>query len=322
MGWISEIWDIDYDPTDVSNPNGTYTSYKFVPVGHTGPINMTMNRDFSRRESVQVIPGMDDVQDQHGRNPGPMDRIDQGFGFRVFTDGDNDAAHDLLAEQVAPGVPKRLVYLTDAGAQWFAKAYNGKIGAPLASANSWGHGGFVDFSVTWRRTVWTTRFSEAAAIFRHGSTFVHASTFGSLGATIIAADPQGFSVDATGIAGSTLPTIPDTGPTLTIHGPVGGADGILVVNSSVAVVDASGTRQMQQFTLPFALPTASDSATLRFASQSFLHNGAAFRPGRPNYQRDYFSVRNGVVNLCSIAAVGASPVTGGSIKVDWYRKRA
>jgi hypothetical protein len=294
---------------------------------------MSMGRDWGRRESIQSIPGMDSVLDQYGRLPGPQDRRDMTFGFRVFTNGDNDAAYDLLAAQVAPGVPQRLVYQTDSDplclSPWYTVGSNPRIQHSLTAANSWGHGGFVDFQVTWRiRPDWRPRFSETAEIFHAASTFAASTHFGALGTTVIAADPQPFSIDARGTAGSDLPTLPDTGPTITLTGPCGGATGLVIVNDSYTVRDTAGTLHSLTFGLPFSLPTSADSCILKFAGQSFTHNGVAFRPTRPldanglSYQREYFRVVAGVLNSCRVFAQGGGALTGGAIKVDFWKKRA
>jgi hypothetical protein len=310
---LQYIYRIDADPVA-----GGYTPYAFPAV------EMTMPRDFARRESVQVVPSADSAIDGNGRLPGAIDRMDQSFAFRVFVpDGNLDAAYDLLAAQVAPGEPVRLVYRTDSGAQWFANAYNGRIQHTLTSANNRGRGGYCDFAVTWRRGVWTKRFSEATAVFVRGSVFVRGTTFGSLGSTVIAAASQPFAVDATGTAGFDLPTIPDSGATITISGPAGGLGGMIVQNASDPLTDPFGNPAPTYFTLPFRLNTASDSCTLNFASQTFTVNGQSFRPTKPDWQPWWFRVRPGVVNQCAVVALPAGTgLTGGRVKIDWMRKKA
>lgn len=291
---------------------------------------MSMNRDFARRESVMVIPSMDSVLDAFGRAPGPTDRRDQLFGFRKFSsNGDLDADYDRLMAWLAPGTPVRLVYQTDSGALWYTIGSNPKLGNPIASANNWGAGGYQDFSITWRiRPDWRPRFSESAEIFHSATTFAAGTTFGSVGTTVIASANQAFTVDARGTAGLDLPTIPDTGPTITIHGPAGGTGGMRVYNGTATATDTNGAKVPMYFDIPFQLPTADDSVTLKFAAQTFKHNGVPFRPLRPidangkSYQGDWWRVEAGVLNGCSVVALGASALTGGAIKVDWYRKRA
>jgi hypothetical protein len=327
VGQLYQLWKADVDPDD---PVNGYVPYSFIPTGHAGIANMTMTRDFARRESVMVIPGMDGVLDGYGRIPGPMDRRDQSFTFRVFTsDGNLDAAYDLLAAQVAPGYPQRLVYLTDSGTQWFTVGSNPRIQHTLTAANNWGHGGYCDFTVTWRiRPDWRPRYSEASQVFHSVTSFAASTTFGSLGATTIASTSQPFSVDARGTAGTDLPTLPDSGATITLTGPCGGANGLLVLNYSATAYDSAGTAQPLYFIIPFNLPTSHDSCSLKFASQTFLHNGVPFRPQKPldgaglSYQREWFRIEPGILNSCHVNALGASPLVGGKITVDFWRKRA
>ncbi len=289
---------------------------------------MTMDRDFARRESVFSIPGMDSVVDGYGQQPGPIERRDQSFGFRVVPPSrDLDAAADLLLAQVAPGVPQRLVYQPDNPAAPYRyttgvfRGYKHALTAPARGSTP-----HADFTVTWRiNPAWTLRYSEVADIY-HSDTVVfradNSETFGSIGVTAITTTWQTFTVDARGTAGIDLPTLWDTGPTINITGPAGGASGMVVSNSSILIPDTAGTYQPMQFYLPFNLPTATDSCTLRFGAQAFSRNGIPFRPTKPDYQRGFFAVRAGVLNSCTIGPLGAASYTGGSIAIDWWRKFA
>jgi len=320
IGYLTALYQLDDDPADAIP---AYTPYTFVPLGHTGPLNMSMDRSFGRRESVMVVPSMDSVLDAFGRLPGPMDRRDQRFGFRRLTGGNNDAEYDRLMAWCAPGNEIRLVYLTDGGILWYTTASNPRVTVTETSGGNWGLDGFIDFEITWRiRPDWRLRTSELSSGFHRGSTFVHGSTFGSLGVVVISANTTNFTIDATGTAGANLPTIDDTAPTITITGPAGGDGGILLANTSAAVRDSTGAKQATQVLIPFKLATASDSVVLKLASQTFLHNGVAFRPIKPAYQPWYFKVVAGLVNACSITAQGANSATSGTAKVDWWRRRA
>jgi hypothetical protein len=315
------LWDIDRDPDDPAAP---YTPYSFLPAGKTGVPGLSMGRDWARRESVLVVPSADGVIDGNGRVPGAMERRDFPVAFRVIVgpSGDLDAAYDLLAAQVAPGVPQRLVYQTDSGALWFTVGHNPSIRHTLSADNK-GLTAFADFTVTWRiRPDWRARYSEASQRFRRGTVFVRGTTFGSLGSTTIAAASQTFTVDATGTAGFDLPTLPDSGATITISGPAGGLGGMIVQNASDPLTDGVGNPTPTYFTLPFRLNTASDSCTLNLASQTFTVNGQSFRPTKPDWQPWWFRIRPGMVNQCAVVAQGASPLTGGRIKIDWIRRRA
>lgn len=331
-----QIWKLDIDPTDAVSP---YTPYDFTSVGRPGIAKGSMTRDFARRESVATIPGMDGVLDGYGRLSGPMDRRDFTVTFTVFTDGHNDAAWDLLMAQVASGVPVRLVYTTDGGGQWFTTASNPKVQNTNSSENRWGGGGEVNFVVTWRiRPYWTPRFSESANVFHSGATFHTGAHFGSAGVTIISANPQAFAIDATGTAGVNLPTIPETGMTVILTGPCGGAGVLRIINFTAPAYDTNGVKQPMYFDVPFNLPTANDSAVLRFGAQAFGATiggvGRSFRPLKPvdshgyRYQREWWRIEAGVNNGCNVVALDAlgnvdpSPLLGGTIKVDWYRKRA
>jgi hypothetical protein len=327
LGYLSALWDITKDPDDSTAP---YTPYSFVPAGHLSPINMSMQRDFGRRESIMSIPEMDGVISGHGRHAGPTDVRYITFGFRVFTNGDNDAAYDLLAAQVAPGFPQRLVYQMDSGTLWFTVGYTPSIKQTVTSADNWGAGGYCDFSVTWRiRPDWWLRYSETVDVWLpNEGTFDVANdeTFSNDGMTVITSTSQAFTLDARGIAGTNLPTIPDYGAKFYIVGPAGGSAGIGVANNNATVLDGNGASQPVFFTLPFNLPTANDSAFLDFGSQTFYHTTggtyATFRPFKPDYQAHYFRVQPGVLNNCVVTAFGSSPLTGGSVTADWRRKRA
>jgi hypothetical protein len=294
---------------------------------------MSMSRDFTRRESVFSVPGLDSVLDGYGRNPGPMDRRDMTFSFRVFVDDGNlDAAYDLLAAAIAPGYPVRLVYTTDALAQWFTIGSNPSIKHTLTSANSWGHGGFCDFAVTFRiRPDWRKRSPEITDVtYSAANSEVYAADdserYTAPGATTITSADQPFMMDATGTAGFDLPTLPDTAPTFALVGPCGGDDGIEVGNGTAQTTDTSGNRHDIVFVLPFNLPTASDSCSVVLASQSFTYTVGGvvrtFRPTKPLYQREYFRVQPGVVNQCYVRALGSNPKTGGYISRNFFKKRA
>jgi hypothetical protein len=333
LGQIYQLWNLTYDPTDTSNPDGVYTPYTFVPAGHAGAANMSMTRDWGRRESVMSIPEMDGVLSAHGRRSGPSSARYATFSFRVFTNGDNDAAYALLAAQVAPELPQRLVYRTDAGALWFTEGYDAAIKHTLTAANSWGAGGYCDFAVTWRiRPYWTKRFSEAADVWGSAAeTFDSANdeTFILPGTTTIASGAQTFTVDARGTAGFDLPTLPDTAPTFYFAGPLGGTGGFLVQNYNALVRDSNGVMQPMMFTVPYQLPDANHAAALNFATQTFqLTSGQYFRPVKPldsqgrSYQRDYFHIMPGVVNNCVVIGLGSGALTGGIVQIDWYKKFA
>jgi hypothetical protein len=267
---------------------------------------------------------MDSVLDGNGRNPGPMDRRAQPFSFRVFTNGDNDAAYDLLAAQMAPGVPQRLVYQTDSGALWYTVGSNPRIQHTLAAANSWGAGGYVDFTVTWRiRPDWRPRFSQASDIWgtNDGIWGVSDGIWGSAFTVTLSSNPCSFTLDATGVAGSTLPTIPDTAPTITITGPFGGTGGIGLYNLSAYFRFTDGSLQPYQLILPYQCPSAHDTYALNLASQTFLFNGVPFRPQRPLGQPYWWIVKPGIVNNCTIQAAGGGALTGGSVAIDWWKKR-
>lgn len=314
IGYLKYLYQLDRDPAD-----GGYTPYQFIP------INMSMDRSFGRRESVLVIPGLDSVLDAYGRLPGPMDRRDLTFAFRTMTGGDNDAAYDALAAWLAPGTPIRLVFQTDQGGLWYTTASNPHLTLTETSAANWGEDGYSDFTITWRiRPDWRLRYSETAERFLGATTFAfdHHETFGSRGTTTIAANPQTFLVDARGTAGLDLPTIPDTGPTVTISGPAGGDGGMKVTNTNVLYTDRNGAQQVQQFTIPFKLPTADDSVTLKFAAGSFMHTSSAFRPTKPDYQPEYFTIQPGIQNTCQLIPLGTNPLTGGHVTVDFWRRRA
>lgn len=311
-GYLRFLYQLNHDPSD-----GGYTPYEFKPV------NMSMGRDWGRRESVTVIPGVDGVADGYGAAGGPIDRRDQTFSFRKFTNGQNDAEYDRLMAWIAPGKRIRLVYQADDGATlWYTPASDARLAHTLTSANSWGTGGYVDFAITWRiRPDWRPRFSETAQVFRTGSVFVAATTFGSLGTTVITTAIQPFTIDATGVAGVTLPTLPDRGPKVTVHGPVGGDGGFRVLNYTATTIDPSGAEAPTYFDVPFKLPASADTTILNFAAQIFTGDGVPFRPTKPSYQSEYFRIDPGVVNQCYFQALGGSVLTGGSIAVDWWRKR-
>lgn len=284
---------------------------------------MSMSRDFARRESVLVVPGADSVLDAFGAGAGPMDRRDQSFSFRRFTHGNNDAVYDTLAAWLAPGLPLRLVYQTDQLGLWYTVGYNPRIALTETSGGNWGEDGYLDFTITWRiRPDWRARFSEDSERFTSVSRFAPGTVFGGTGTIPITANPQAISIDARGTAGLDLPTLPDTGATISVHGPVGGSLGFRVTSFSAFAVDASGTKQPLYFDVPFPLPLATDSVTLNFASQTFLHNGAPFRPVKPAYQSHYWEIAPGVLNGGQVAALGTSPLVGGLIRFSWFRKRA
>jgi hypothetical protein len=310
----------------ICDPDDYSVRYSFVPAGHLGPVNMDLSRDFGRRESVVAIPGADRVLNANGRLPGAVDRLDQSFGFRVFTNGDNDAAYGLLAAAILPGYPVRLRYRTDAGALWYARGEDARLQHSLTSASSWGAGGYCDFAVTWRRDLWTPQFSEVTDVWAPveptwsaGDTEVWSNS----GTTAIASAAQAFTLTATGTAGVDRPVLPDRAPKIFIRGPAGGASGIAVSSFTATTPDENGARQPIYFTFPSKLPTANDSAYFDFGSQSFWTTigGATtiLRPFKPKYQTEYFRVDPGVVNNCVVTALGASPATGGEITVDWRR---
>jgi hypothetical protein len=330
VGYLSAIWDVDYDPSDASNPRGVYTPYSFVPPGHVGPVQMSMSRDFGRRESVQSIPGLDSVLDSNGRNPGPMDRRDVTFSFRVFSnDGDLDKFYDLLAAQLAPGVPVRLVYVTDAGFQWFTLAANPRIQQTLTAANSWGHGGYADFAVTWRiRPDWRRRFPSNIAVWRTDAVEGVYGTDAAEGVWADASTPLtaalvAFTADNTGTAGYDLPTLADTGPTVVITGPCGGAGGMRLRNNDVVITAPNGTQDTMYTNILRPL-AANESYTLTLATRSCLRNGvnAPRDIAKPPWQREYLRIEPGIVNHLSLEPVGAAPVGGGNIRVVWEYKRA
>jgi len=318
LGYLSAIYDAVYDPIDASNPNGQYTPYTFRP------INMTMGRDFGRREAVMAIPGMDSVLDGNGRGAGSIDRREQSFGFRVFCPNDDlDAAYDLLAASLGPGTPMRLVYQPDNGPLRYTIGSNPKIAHTTVSANK-GGASHADFTVTWRiRPDWRWRYSETVQLFPTvATTFAptNSETFTARGTTIITANPQPFLVDARGTAGNDLPTLPDTGSTITLTGPCGGDGGIQVANNSITLYDTQGTPFPLYFLLPFNLPTAYDSCSLNFASQTFLHNGRPFRPLKPGWQREWFRIQPGIVNNCALLPINGNVLLGGGVTVDWIRR--
>jgi hypothetical protein len=324
MGRLYQIWDQFYDPTDAINP---YTPYTFKDA------QMSMDLALARRESVMTVPGLDGALDQYGSTAAPFDKRYFAWSFRVVTKGGPDAAHDLLMQQLAPDQPVRLVYITDSGDFWFNLGHFVSTEETFTIDQNW----YFDFRVKWRiRSDWRKQTSEAAQVFRPATLFVHLSTFASLGVTVVNTNPKNFTIDATGIAGRTLPTIPDTGPTITLTGPLGGSGqfaGVLVANIHAPVRDEAGSVQATQFLVPFQIPTANDSVTLRFASRSFTRSGPSFPGGggplsgttrlvKANYQPWYFKITPGKVNSCSVTGQGTSPLTGGRIKVDWWRKRA
>jgi hypothetical protein len=330
MGQLIALWDQYIDPDD---PTNGYTPYSFVPTGHQSAANMSLSRDWGRRESVVSVPGLDSVLDQFGKLPGPMDRADVTFSFTVLTNGDNDAAEDLLRAQVAPGYPQRLVYRTDSGGLWFTLGSNPRIKQSSAAANNWGGGGKCDFTVSWRiRPDWRPRLpSIVDTLYRADNSEVYAADNHEIylapGATLIAAAQQPFTMDATGTAGYDLPTLPDTGAYFSLSGPVGGDGGIIIGNNTATVTDTTGNRVAVILGIPFNLPTASDSCVLDLAAQTFTHNGAPFRPNKPAYQREYFRVQPGVVNQCYVLAVAGNDgqvhaKTGGFITRRFWKKKA
>jgi hypothetical protein len=330
VGHLSEIWDARYDPTDAANPRGTYTPYRFVPANHTGVPGMSMGRDFARRESVLVIPSLDGVLDGNGRNAGAMDRRDQSFTFRLFLDDGNlDRAYDLLSAQLAPGVPVRLVYLTDGGFEWLTVGSNPRIQHTVTAANNWGVGGYADFIVTWRiRPDWRRRFPSNIAIW--GTDAVE-GVYGSDAAEGVWVDTSvpltaalvSFTADNTGTAGYDLPTLPDTGPTVIITGPCGGADGMRLRNNDVVIVAPDGTLDTMYTTILHPL-AAGESYTLALAARSCLRNGmnAPRDLAKPPWQREYLRIEPGIVNHLSLEPLGLGPVGGGSIRMIWEYKRA
>jgi hypothetical protein len=322
VGVIKEIWKYDTDPTDAAAP---YTPYSFIPAGKTGIPNMSLTRDWGRRESIVSIPGADGVLDAYGRNPGPIDRRDITFGFRVIVGpgGDLDRAYDLLAAQVAPGYPQRLVYQTDAGYIRIYYVANPSYRHTTVAENK-GLTAYVDFAVTWRLLKARAQFSEASERFTSTiETFdpAHTETFGVAGTTTIASPTQNFTVDARGTAGQDMPILADRGPKITITGPAGGTGGMIVRNTSALIRNVSGTLVATEFTIPFYLPTANDFVTLDFAAQTFLSSGIGpFRPTKANYQREWFRIEPGIVNTCVFIGLPAGAgLTGGKITVDWVR---
>jgi hypothetical protein len=319
LGYLSELWDISRDPDDTVNP---YVSYKFRP------INMQMGRDFGRRELIAAIPGLDSVLDGNGRNAGPMDRRDQSFSFRVpVPDDDLDRAYDLLAAQVAPGYPQRLVYLTDSETRRFTVGSNPRIQCTLVSANR-GGSSFCDFTVTWRiRPWWTTRYSEATDLWGNndGVWGVDDGLWGGFYTHALPTTPTTILIDATGVAGATLPTLDDTGPVITLTGPWGGDRGSRLKNFSAPLVDGVGSTQYTSITLPTKL-LAGESAVLDCGAQRFLVRGVPIRPVREGpYQRDWFRIRAGTINqlyaeCLGPSAVGGGAIGGGSVVVDWTRR--
>jgi hypothetical protein len=286
---------------------------------------MTMTRDFGRRESVQSIPGLDSVLDQYGRTGGPMDRRDMTFSFRRFTgSADLDADYDRLAAWLAPGNRMRLVYQTDSGAQWFTVASNPRIQNTVTAANNWNNGGFQDFTVTWRiRPDWRPRFSQASDVWgtNDGVWGTADGNWGGAFTIPLTSATTNFTVDATGVAGSTLPTLPDTGPVITIDGPYGGTLGIVIANNSSFFTNAAGVRTSVQLTLPFALGY-NEEIVLDCARQKFTYKGTPFRPIKDPAQPVWFRIDPGIVNSIGVACNGTSIATAGAIILDWFKKRA
>lgn len=321
MGYLQQLWKLTAAPDD---PQFPYTPYSFVPVGHLSPINMSLSRDFARREIIQVIPSMDSVLDGYGGLPGPMDRRDLAFSFRVFTpDGDNDKAYDLLAAQIAPGYPMRLVYMTDSGTQWFTVGYSPRIQQTLTTENKFGRSGFCDFTVTWRiRPDWRPRFSETADVWgiNDGVWGTNDGVWGGSFAQPLAGNGAGVALDMTGTAGANLPTIPDTGPSMRITGPYGGDFGFKIQGSQTTMNDL-GVIATLQIQVPGKV-LLNQSCVIDCARPQFTLNGAPFRPIRPAYQKEYLRVDPGVVNTWIFTVLGPNPVVGGSVVVDAYRKRA
>jgi hypothetical protein len=320
MGYLEAIWKL-YDDPDGSSP---YTPYSFVPVGHLSPMMMVLGRDFVRREAVQVVPSMDGVLDGYGRQPGPMDRRDLAFSFRIFvTDGDLDKAYDLLAAQIGPGDPVRLVYRTDAGAQWFTIGYSPRIQHTLAAANRWGQQGYCDFTVTWRiRPDWRPRFSEASDVWgtNDGIWGVADGVWGGSYSQALATDGAGVVLDLSGTAGLNLPTIPDTGPVFTITGPFGGDNGFVIFGSQKTRDDLGNV-----VTLQVQVPRrvlVNQACILDCARPRFLLAGAPFRPIKPAYQKEYLRVDPGVLNTWTFTNAGPSGTAGGAVVIDAWRKRA
>jgi hypothetical protein len=300
-----------------------YTPYTFVPV------QMQMPRDFGRREAIQVIPGADDVQSAFGRAAAPMAARQQSFSFRVFvTTGDLDAAYDRLAAQVAPGEAQRLVYLTDRGFLRFTVGSDPQIQQTTTSASRYGANGYVDFTVTWRiRPDWRARYREAREeqyLTDNSETYTvsHTETYLAPGAVVISATAQTMTMDATGVAGYDLPTLPDLGVVLGFTGPCGGAQGIQIENNTLLVRNTAGALVPSYVYIPFALPTASDSVTLDCGTQTFFHNNVPFRPIKAAYQPFWFGVKPGVINNCIVRAIGSGALIGGTMSRTWYRKFA
>jgi hypothetical protein len=313
MGQLISLWNQYIAPDD---PVNGYTPYSFVPTGHQSAANMSLSRNFGRRESVVSIPGLDSVLDQYGRQPGPMDRTDVTFAFTVFTNGDNDAAEDLLRAQIAPGEPQRLVYQTDSGALWFTLGSNPRIQQTSTAANNWGSGGTCNFTVTWRiRPDWRPRFSQASDVWgvNDGIWGVNDGIWGATNAIALPTNPTLFTIDATGTAGKDLPTISDTGPVVTINGPFGGDGGIILLNSSAPLRDPAGNPSSVQLTLPFKLRNFSEQIVLDCAARRFLHNGIPFRPVKNTWQRVFFQITAGTLNNLGLYCVGANPLSGASV---------
>lgn len=307
---LFQIWHLNGDPTDAAAP---YTPYSFT----SG--NMQLDVGIARRQSVTTIPGVDGVADGYGSRSGPLDDRILTYTCLVPTAGGPEAARDRLMAALMGTRKVRLVALADDNVTlWFTTGKLIRLDLVLDAEQAFR----FTFKAQWRiRPDWRLEFSESAQVFRTGTVFAAGTTFGSLGTTVVNIDPKTFTIDATGVAGISLPTLPDRGPKITLHGPLGGTAGFLVANNTATTIDPSGAEVPSYFIVPFKLPTAADTAILNFAAQTFTGDGVPFRPTKPAFQSEYFRIDPGVVNQCAIGALGTSIVTGGSISIDWYKKR-
>jgi hypothetical protein len=254
-----------------------------------------------------------------------MDRRDITFSFTLPTAGDNDAAYDALAVWIVPGVPIRLVYQLDSGALWYTTAYNGHIQQTETSGGNWGHGGLLNFTITWRiRPDWRPEFSEASDVWGVGDGIwgVSDGLWGAVNRVTVTTDPFTFTLDARGTAGNDLPTIPDTGPLIQLTGPLGGTNGLLIQNSSpgALVMNRQGIMSPRYFIVPQLL--SGQTAYYDFARQYFISNGVVVRPFKPDYQPTYTIISPGELNTISLVGQGTGILTGGNIIWDWWRRRA
>jgi hypothetical protein len=245
-----------------------------------------------------------------------MDRRDMSFGFRVIVGpgGNIDAAEDTLRAWIAPGYPQRLVYQTDSGALWYTVGYNPSIKQTTVADNK-AMTAYVDFTVTWRiRPDWRPRFSEASDVWgvNDGVWGTNDGIWGAAFAVALNANPTTFTIDATGVAGSNLPTIPDTGPVFTLTGVFGGDSGIVITNNTALVTNTTNARVPMNLGLPSKL-LAGSTWVADCGAQRFTLNGTLLRPTRPAYQREWMRIVPGVVNTLSITAYGTNALVGGSV---------